>query len=466
MRLTLVTRPCLITAVLLAVAGCGSASSAQSTAHPTVRITSPASGSVVSTGSGNGTITVRLAISNFTLVAAASGDKPGTGKVWLYENRTLVARLSAPSTTLALVDGSYSLRAVLVTNGKAVASSATTVVSIIAAPNAAMITWFTNGLPAGSSPSGLAVGPDGNIWFTNSVLDPTTNSYTSGAIGRVTPSGIITLFTKGLPPGTIPGMTMARSPDGSLWFTAQTNRGGAIGRVTPSGTITLFTKGLPAGASLGGPVVGPGGNLWFTAQTNRGGAIGRVTPSGTITLFTKGLPAGSSLGGMVAGPEGNIWFETGPTSGWPPILIGIGRITPSGTITLFGKGLIPDGAAMGSMVRGSDGSLWFSVALSDGSGAIGRITSAGDITFTNTSGYQPYQLLLSPGGNPWFRTGGASLGRISPAGVVTTSTKALPFYRIASSIMQTIGHLPSHLVVSRGGYIWCTYGAAFLRITP
>ena len=43
------------------------------------------------------------------------------------------------------------------------------------------ITEFSAGLNAGSNPKGIAPGPDGNLWFTD--------TGTTAAIGRITPTG-------------------------------------------------------------------------------------------------------------------------------------------------------------------------------------------------------------------------------------------------------------------------------------
>jgi streptogramin lyase len=51
------------------------------------------------------------------------------------------------------------------------------------------ITEFTVGLTANSSPSGIAAGPDGGLWFT-AAADP-------GRIGRIAPTGKIREFSKG-----------------------------------------------------------------------------------------------------------------------------------------------------------------------------------------------------------------------------------------------------------------------------
>src|SRR5262249_33840314 len=82
-------------------------------------------------------------------------------------------------------------------------------------------------LPAArSDPGPLTVGPDGNLWFGESSGDSER-----GAIGRVTPSGIITEFAI---PTSRPYRDTAITvgPDGKLWFPE--NIPGAIGRIDPS----------------------------------------------------------------------------------------------------------------------------------------------------------------------------------------------------------------------------------------
>src|SRR5262249_27039557 len=58
--------------------------------------------------------------------------------------------------------------------------------------------------------------------------------------------------------------SIARGPDGNLWFTEGLT--GAIGRITPAGAITEFTTGITAGAQPNEITAGPDGNLWFTEQ--------------------------------------------------------------------------------------------------------------------------------------------------------------------------------------------------------
>ncbi len=70
-------------------------------------------------------------------------------------------------------------------------------------------------------------------------------------------------------------------PDGNLWFTETI--GNNVGRITPDGAITELAvpTGRPGGNTTSSPawlVVGPDGNLWF--GEGAGSKIGRVTITG------------------------------------------------------------------------------------------------------------------------------------------------------------------------------------------
>jgi streptogramin lyase len=147
-----------------------------------------------------------------------------------------------------------------------------------------------------SDPSRLVTGPDGNIWFTeqgavgaNGSLHPTFPA--PGKIGRITPGGNIEEFTT---PGQLfPNFVsnpagIAVGADGNLWFTeysyltrdTMTQHGGnMIGRITTAGQITEFpipTQYARADGITGGPA-GDGG-VYFTESPNNFsfGAVGRI----------------------------------------------------------------------------------------------------------------------------------------------------------------------------------------------
>src|SRR5438105_4777991 len=125
-----------------------------------------------------------------------------------------------------------------------------------------------------------------------------------GILGALVPASsaqALTIKEYPLSPGLGP-MAIALGPDGNMWFTEEA--GNAIGRITPSGTITEFP--IPtANSSPRGIAAGPDGNLWFTEFDS--GVIGRITTTGTITEFP--IPnSGANPWGIAAGPDGRLWF--------------------------------------------------------------------------------------------------------------------------------------------------------------
>ncbi len=243
------------------------------------------------------------------------------------------------------------------------------------------VSRFTNALyPSASCPaqpscfmSDLTVGPGGDIWLAGS--GPNNPIF----IDKVSPSGTVTHFTKGLAPSALcstfcspSGLTL--SPDGTVWFTGYASTNPAItfiGKISPSGTVTLFTKGLyPSGpcsssCSLGHLTLSPDGAVWFSGYgPSNASYIGKISPSGTVTLFTKALcPASAAstaascfVSDPTAGPDGAIWFLGSTSTGSAPPFIG--RISPSGTVSVFSKGL-PAAYELGSLSLGPTGTLSF-----------------------------------------------------------------------------------------------------------
>ena len=278
------------------------------------------------------------------------------------------------------------------------------------AAGAPTIAEVSSGLSANSRPTGIAAGPDGNIWFTQQA--------NPARIGRITPAGVVTEFTAGLSANSQP-IGIAAGPDGNLWFTEPSNPA-RIGRITPAGVVTEFTAGLSANSQPTGIAAGPDGNLWFTEPLSPG-RIGRITPAGVVTEFTAGLSANSQPTGIAAGPDGNLWFTQQANPGR------IGRITPAGVVTEFTAGLSANSQPTG-IAAGPDGNLWFTEQ--GNSGAIGRITPAGVISeFTEglSVDSKPTGIAAGPDGNIWFtqQANPGRIGRITPAGVITEFTEGL-----------------------------------------
>src|SRR5260370_14583492 len=105
---------------------------------------------------------------------------------------------------------------------------------------------------AASSPVGIASGPDGNLWFTESGVNN---------IGRITPTGTISEFP--IPTAGTTAQSIASGPGGNLWFTETSVNN--IGTITPTGTIT----DIPIPTAATAPFIiasAPDGTLSFTEQ--------------------------------------------------------------------------------------------------------------------------------------------------------------------------------------------------------
>ena len=159
--------------------------------------------------------------------------------------------------------------------------------------------------PLGSTadPGELALGSDGNFWFTQGF---------NHALGRITPSGVTTEFMPSMAIGGVSVADIAAGPDGNLWFTEIL----AVGRITTSGAITEFPV---SGATT--IAAGPDGNVWFIQND----ALIRTTPDGSMTAFAADPPDLSAPRpapvDLTTGPDGAIWFTaTSPAT--------IGRFVP------------------------------------------------------------------------------------------------------------------------------------------
>lgn len=261
------------------------------------------------------------------------------------------------------------------------------------------VTWFPMPVPD-SGPTTLAVGPEGDIWFTLS---------SANAIGRMKPNGAGLAYYY-LPTAESSPRIISLGSDGNLWFSQ--HNAGQIGRITPAGEITEFSFSTP-GSQPRAIALGSDGNIWvglFAA-----GSIARVTPAGEITEFD--IPTeDSGPRALASGPDGNVWFSEFKAGK-------IGRITPDGEIIEFDLPR-PD-RGPGDITTGTDGNLWF-VELSgtiDGISAdgnrVGRITPGGDIREFDIPSEDgtPINIAVGPDRNVWYTKGNA-LGRVTPEGEI------------------------------------------------
>jgi len=195
----------------------------------------------------------------------------------------------------------------------------------------------------------IAVGPDGAIWFSDFLRDSIWRMTLSGKFTEYPASGA---STSGLSVGS----------DGNLWFTTIFGSPKSIGRMTPSGGITLFPR--PPSNSFGlGCALGPDGNIWYGVGDR---LFGRITPSGAITEFPLAGDRGHGVIAVATGFDGNLWMPVDES--WacipspctpPPDRDAILRVSVSGLQTRFELGeefRIGDAA---KITAGPAGSMWF-----------------------------------------------------------------------------------------------------------
>lgn len=290
------------------------------------------------------------------------------------------------------------------------------------------ITSYDEGLE-GADPTGLIVGPGGDIWFGLEV--DREHAY----IGRITASGAITLYG-GFFARTNPEK-LAVGPEGNVWFISGSYVRPSIGYVTPLGAKAQFElfqtpSSLAAGAEA---------NMWFTAGEEEGAAIGKVDlkegGGATVTLLRAGLSAEDRPEALVEGPDGNLWF----TNRLPAT---IGRVMPNGQIDEFPAEDYPE-----QIVSGSEGSLWILNTY-----GLSRATTRGAISYIEApplEGRRLRDITIGPEGDLWFAAqqstdyyvDNGTVGRVTAAGKTVGYSADLP-----------AGSQPEEIVGGAGSELW------------
>lgn len=205
-------------------------------------------------------------------------------------------------------------------------------------------------------------------------------------------------------------------------------------------TVTEFSTGLTINSGPWGITEGPGDKLWFTENTV--GAIGSLTADSNVFEELSGLPIVGDARGIAEGPDGNLWVAQAAGSGK------IARITPTGTVTEFHAHEDPAQSTFPvDITAGPDGNLWY---VSQSPELVGRITPAGVVT-TFTLGITPNSDLSSitvgPDGNLWFTESAdpGRIGRITTAGAVAEYGAGL-----------TPNMAPSDITAGPDGKLWFT----------
>jgi virginiamycin B lyase len=154
-------------------------------------------------------------------------------------------------------------------------------------------------IPSGDSTAddGLALGPDGNVWFAE-----------ANHIGKITPAGAITEYAYPSQPGFNTRGGVTAGSDGNVWFSESSQN--SIGKVVPStGAITMYP--ISARCTPAAVVLAKDNNVWFACAGNVP-RVGRITPSGSTTTFPIGgtFTKNETEQFGARGPDGNPWFAS------------------------------------------------------------------------------------------------------------------------------------------------------------
>jgi streptogramin lyase len=278
------------------------------------------------------------------------------------------------------------------------------------------ITEYTVPTP-GSAPYAIAVGPDGNLWFTE-VL--------GNKVAKVTPLGAFTEYK--IPSALSQSEGITAGPDGNLWFTEFGP--GKVAKVTTSGVITEYP--IPTVASgPSGIAQGPDGKLWLTESgANK---VAKVTTSGAFTEYT--VPTTNSGPTSIAsGSDGNLWVTERYGNK-------VARVTTSGAVSEY---LVPtpNSEPIG-IVAGPDGNLWLTESAAN---QVAKVTPAGVFTeyVIPTAFSHPEAITAVPNGDLWFtENSGYKVAKVTTSGIFTEHT------------MPSATSLPG-IVVGPDGFIWFT----------
>ncbi len=251
-----------------------------------------------------------------------------------------------------------------------------------------------------TEPRAIALGPNGNMWFTELVGDK---------VAKITPQGRITEYPVPDPNGAPMGITAG--PDGNVWFT----EGGRQGRQDhPARRHHATTRCPPPRASPGTSPPGPTATCGSPRRSAR--QVGQDHPTAVPSPSTRSPTPTAYPEGITAGPDGNLWFTESTTN--------VAEITTRGVVTEYP---VPaDNGDPVDIAAGPDGNLWYTLADVP---AVARITTRGRTTeFRLPSiGSDLDGIAAGADGNLWFTAGSQALiCRITTHGVMTEYPVHMP----------------------------------------
>jgi len=324
---------------------------------------------------------------------------------------------------------------------------------------------------ANSLPYGIALAPDGKVYFTEfsanklGQLDPGTNEIRERAVGAG-PGGLFLdekgglflalaqdnaiqflLFTGGtaswpLPTaGAWPEVLVPGSGPGQVNLWLNERQGRKIARFSPSAiflTLPLILtppNSVAPEKSAVEPVVRTVTPLRYPGNPLLPPPIVLV-PVATSGPFTEwsSLASDRYVERVAAAPDGRVWFTQGEAS--------LCRLDPGTNTVLYYS--LPTGSAALAVAVEAKGQVWFS---DTGHAALGRLDpDTGDVVlWPIPGGQEPFALAFTPAGEIWFTDREADL-----LGLFRPETGEFLLYPVP------LGSHPLFLVVGQDGAVWFT----------
>jgi virginiamycin B lyase len=208
-----------------------------------------------------------------------------------------------------------------------------------------------------TSPTGIAVGPDNDLWVTQM----------AGSVQRVKSSDG-TADGPPIPTGGTNLQSIAKGADGSLMWVTDLNDGPAMnnGLINVATTAPFKATPVTIGANKGprGVEVAADGHVFFAESSTGGEKVGRVNADGSGFQETPALSGGATdPEGVSFGQDGNLYVAVFNGAQ-------VGQVTPALGLTQFKTGITgPTGPR--EIARGPDGNEWFT---NETNNTVGRLT--------------------------------------------------------------------------------------------
>jgi virginiamycin B lyase len=164
-------------------------------------------------------------------------------------------------------------------------------------------TILTGIFPTAGYVDSVALGPDGNVWFTDEQ---------ACTVGKLVNGTVTEYPLPSCDPQTekIPS-SLAAGPDGNVWVFLSgawlVAPLGNVVRVQTNGTIVDVLPGLSNAQDSNSLVLGPDNALWSGGSPD---ALVRQDASGALSTYDTKLKGGASQA-ITVGPDHNVWLTTG-----------------------------------------------------------------------------------------------------------------------------------------------------------